>query len=245
MAAAGRGDGAPGRLHTGALDLPRPFGAWAAAGLVDPDPAALEALLDLGFVGLELPATALPDAAGYDRCAPLLAALERRDAPLLVHPGLAPPSTGMPGWWAPVVDYVQQMHAAWYAFRAVGRDRFPGLRVCFVLLAGLAPLHGERLRARGGDDRGRVDPDVFVDTSSYGPRGIDAVVRVLGVDVVVHGSDRPWATPPVTGLGDAGDAAVHRTNPRRLLHGARPPMSVPRSRPAGRTATVERTGGRA
>jgi hypothetical protein len=214
--------------HEGVLGLPAPFGGWAATGLTEPDPAALESLLDNGFVGLELPATALLGEAGYAHCGPLLAVLERRGAPLLVHPGLAAPRlrptapAGVPDWWVPVVDYVQQLHAAWYAFKAVGRPRYPALRACFALLAGLGPLHGERVRARGGDDRGRVDPDAFVETSSYGPRAIDAVVRVLGVDVVVHGSDRPYAGPPVTGLGDAADAVVHRTNPLRLLHGAAP-----------------------
>ena len=217
--------------HAGAAALPAPFAAWAAANLVEPDPAGLEALLDHGFVGLELPACALADAAGWARCAPLLEVLERRGAPLLVHPGPAAPApAGAPAWWAPVVDYVPQMHAAWYAFRAFGRPAFGRLRVCFALLAGLAPLHGERLRARSGDDgaadrvdRGRVDPDAFVDTSSYGPRAVDAVVRVLGVDVVVHGSDRPWAAPQPTGLGPAADAVVRRDNPLRLLHGIRRP----------------------
>ncbi|WP_198954885.1 amidohydrolase family protein [Kineosporia sp. R_H_3] len=214
--------------HAGAAALPAPFAAWAAAGLVEPDPAALAALLDDGFVGLELPATALADDAGWEHCAPLLAVLERRGAPLLVHPGPAAPApSAAPAWWSPVVDYVPQMHAGWFAFRAFGRPAFPRLRVCFTLLAGLAPLHGERLRARSGGDpaateRGRVDPDAFLDTSSYGPRALDAVVRVLGVDVLVHGSDRPWAVPQGTGLGDAADAVVHRDNPLRLLHGVRP-----------------------
>jgi hypothetical protein len=213
--------------HAGAAALPEPFAAWAATNLVEADPAGLEALLDNGFVGLELPAPALSDAAGWARCAPLLEVLQDRGAPLLVHPGpAAPVPAGAPVWWAPVVDYVPQMHAAWFAFRAFGRPAFPRLRVCFALLAGLAPLHGERLRARAGDDgadRGRVDPDVFVDTSSYGPRAVDAVVRVLGVDVVVHGSDRPWAAPQPTGLGAAAEAVVRHDNPWRLLRGTRRP----------------------
>jgi hypothetical protein len=211
--------------HAGALDLPAPWRPWAASCLDQPDPIGLEVLLGKGFAGLELPATALANPAGYDRCEPLLTVLERCGAPLLVHPGPAPATSGAPGWWMPVVDYVQQMHAAWYAFKAFGRPRFPALRVCFCLLAGLAPLHGERLRARGGGDpltRGRVDPGAFVETSSYGPRAVDAVVRVLGVDVVVHGSDRPYATPSTTGLGDAADAVVRRDNPLRLLHGPQP-----------------------
>ena len=90
------------------------------------------------------------------------------------------------------------MHAAWFAFRAWGRPAYPRLRVCFTALAGLAPLHGERLAARGGTDpltRGIIDPGMFVETSSYGHRAVDAVLRVLGVDALVLGSDRPYAEP--------------------------------------------------
>lgn len=215
--------------HAGAAGLPAPLRSWAAATVTEPDPAALERLLAAGFAGLELPATALADPAGWERCGPLLDVLERRGAPLLVHPGPAgPPPAAVPAWWTPVVDYVPQLHASWFAFRVAGRALFPRLRVCFALLAGLAPLHGERLRARAGEeyhriDRGRVDPLAFVETSSYGPRAVDAVVRVLGVDVVVHGSDRPYAVPPATGLGAAADAVVRRANPLRLLHGTPDP----------------------
>ena len=203
--------------HEGALTLPWPFGAWAAAGLTEPDAAALERRLDEGFVGLALPASALLDAAGYAHAAPLLEVLEERGRPLFIHPG---PAGGQPAaapaWWPALVPYVAQMHAAWFAFRVHGRPAHPGLRVCFALLAGLGPLHGERLAARGGG-RSPVDPDVFLDVSSYGTRAIDSIVRVLGVDVLVNGSDRPYAAPIVPELGAAVLSALGRSNPIRLL----------------------------
>ncbi|MEV4257610.1 amidohydrolase, partial [Spirillospora sp. NPDC049652] len=59
----------------------------------------------------------------------------------------------------------------------------------------------------------------FVETSSYGPRAADAVVRALGVDVVVHGSDRPYAAPLDLGLGEAARHAFRVANPYRLLGG--------------------------
>src|SRR5215469_1222608 len=103
--------------------------------------------------------------------------------------------------------------------------RDPRLRVCFTALAGLGPLHGERMAARGGDGalaRGVVDPLMFVETSSYGCRAVDSVVRVLGVDMLVFGSDRPYAEPhPDLGLGDAARHAICVTNPARLLRGDR------------------------
>jgi hypothetical protein len=203
--------------HEGVLALPAPFLAWASTCLSDVDPARVERELLRGCVGLQLPANALQDAEGYERCASLLDLIEARDRPLFIHPGAAPPAGGRaPTWWPALVPYVQQMHAAWFAFRAFGRPRHPRLRVCFAMLAGLAPLHGERLHARGGD-RGAVDPKVFVESSSYGTRAVDAIVRVLGVDALVVGSDRPYATPGDPGLGPAAANAMESTNPAHFL----------------------------
>ena len=212
--------------HDGVLGLPGSFGGWAAACLSEIDPGALARELDRGFVGLQLPATALLDAGGYERAGPLLDLLEATARPLLIHPGPAAlvagglPSEGapsVPGWWPAVVGYVQQMHAAWFAFRAYGRPRHPDLRVCFALLAGLAPLHGERVAARTGD-RNVVDPEVFLEISSYGTRAVDATIRVLGVDGLVHGSDRPYADPARLDLGAAAVHALRSANPKRLLY---------------------------
>ena len=115
------------------------------------------------------------------------------------------------------MTYVQQMHAAWFAFRVYGRPRHPRLRVCFAMLAGLAPLHSERVAARAGD-RSVVDQDVFLDVSSYGTRAVDATVRVLGIDVLVNGSDRPYADPPQLDLSPAALHAIRSANAMRLLY---------------------------
>jgi len=210
----------------GARSLPAPFGAWAMAGTREPDPHALEHALDAGAVGLEVAADVLAAPAGLDHLAPLLDVLEAARRPLLVHPGPAGghDSPGRPGWWAPVVPYVAQLHAAWWAWIGGGRARHPHLPVCFVALAGLGPLHGERMRARGGIG-GPVDPLTFVETSSYGTQAVDAVVRVLGIDVVCHGSDRPYAAPSDPGLGEAARHALRSVNPGRLL--AHVPQEVP------------------
>src|SRR5579872_2731293 len=202
--------------HAGVSELGPSFRAWASACLAPIDAAALEHLLQLGFVGLELPADALLDAEDYERVGPLLDVLEAAGRPLFIHPGPAAGPRGAPPWWAPVLAYPQQMHAAWLAFGLHGRPRHRELKVCFALLAGLAPLHAERSRARGGPGSPH-DPHVFVEISSYGPRAIDAIVRALGVDALVNGSDRPYAEPACTGLGPAAEFAIRTTNPIRLL----------------------------
>jgi len=206
--------------HEGVLALPRPFGAWAAAGLDDPDPTTLRDVLTAGCVGLQLPANAIADEAGYERCGPLLAELERQDRPLFVHPG--PVAPGGPAWWAAIVGYVGQMHAAWFAWHEYGAPRYPRLRVVFAMLAGLAPLHSDRIAARGGPD-GYPGAGVFVETSSYGSGTVDAVAAQLGADRIVLGSDRPYAPPLSIG---AGDRRLRTDNPTRLL-GTRFPTQNP------------------
>jgi predicted TIM-barrel fold metal-dependent hydrolase len=106
------------------------------------------------------------------------------------------------------------MNAAWHAFAAFGPGH-PRLRVCFAMLAGLGPLHRERLLVRGG--RAVARPDVFLDTSSYGPRAIDAVIREIGVDSLVYGSDRPVLPAAEPALGEAVHVALRARNPARLL----------------------------
>jgi hypothetical protein len=75
--------------HRGLEGLPVEFRGWGAVPLAgpEPDPAAVDAALDRGCVGVTLPATALADPARVEWVAPLLARLEERDAPLFVHPG--------------------------------------------------------------------------------------------------------------------------------------------------------------
>lgn len=206
--------------HEGARALPAPFGAWAAAGLSHIDPDALRGRLAEGFVGLQLPATALLDEAGYARLGPLLDVLVQAERPLFIHPGpaagAASAARATPAWWPALVPYVAQMHAAWFAFLAWGRPRHPRLSVCFAMLAGLGPLHGERAAARGAP-AARFDENLFFDTSTYGPRALDAAIRVVGIDALVNGSDRPYA-PPLPGDGTAASVAMRHTNPSRLLH---------------------------
>ncbi len=195
------------------------FGGWGAVPLAEPEPDDVDAVAARGLQGVSLPATALATPAGWERLAPLLARAEHHDLPVFVHPGpvAGPPLPGVPAWWPALTDYVAQMNAAWHGFLLAGRPSHPRLRVVFALLAGGAPLHTERLAARGGPAARAHDTGIFYDTSSYGPRTIDATIRVVGADQLVFGSDRPvvggTVPPPHTALGHA----LLSANPARLL----------------------------
>lgn len=209
--------------HAGARELPDHFAAWASVPAFDPDLDELSGLLRDGFVGVQLPATELLSPKAWERAGSVLRVAEQAGKPVFVHPGpevVRAPTGSVPEWWAPVVGYVSQMQAAWWAWQAVhGRELFPSLRVLFGAGAGLAPVHHERHVARGGESP-TIDPDVFVDTSSYGPQALDALVRVLGIDVLALGSDRPYGAPIDGLLGDAATRAIRVANPRRMLTGA-------------------------
>ena len=66
-----------------------------------------------------------------------------------------------------------------------------------------------------------MDRTTFVDTSSYGRQGVDSLIRVLGVDPLVNGSDRPYGVAFESDQGEAVSTAFRSTNPLRLLEGTR------------------------
>jgi hypothetical protein len=211
--------------HDGVFAAGETFGVWGGLPVHGAVPADVDALLDRGAVGISLPAAALAGPALIEAAGPVLSRLEARGAPLFVHPGpiaaLAGPRTD-PGsaWWPALTTYVSDMHLAWHAFAGWGRPAHPALRICFAMLAGLAPLHAERLALRGGPQTAALDPHLFYDTSSYGPRAITAMAGIVGLDQLVTGSDRPVVDPPLQpALGPRAAAVMATTNVHRLLHG--------------------------
>jgi Amidohydrolase len=214
--------------HAGVLALPELFTAWASTSVLEPDLDSLGVLLDKGFAGVQIPASVVLTPAAIAAQGELLRYCELAGKPVFIHPGPvvtpgelpAPVRAGLPDWWPAVVDYVAQLHSAWWAWHAVGRSMFPALRICFAAGGGLGATHQERFLARGGSTT-PLDRDTFVDTSSYGPRGLDGLIRVLGIDVLVSGSDRPYAEPTHPDAGAAAWRAISVVNPARLLGGGR------------------------
>ncbi len=191
--------------HDGALELGDPFGVWAALALDRPNPDDVDMALERGCVGLSLPAGALASVESISALHPVLRRLEQLDSPLFVHPGPASAadgprastevSLGDPLWWPALTGYVAGMQAAYLAFQAAGRACHPELRVIFSMLAGLAPLHAERLAARGGPCSASPDPLTFFETSSYGPNAVRAIADSVGERQLLYGSDRPVVEP--------------------------------------------------
>jgi 6-methylsalicylate decarboxylase len=206
-------------FHQGVLEVGTPFAPWGAVALAAAEPAAVDALLDLGAAGLCLPGAALGGPQQLDRIGPVLERLAQRGAPLFVHPGPAPAGDArLPAWWPPSTSYVSEMQAAWLAWAGWGRKNHPQLKVAWAMLAGCAPLQHERLKARGGPATAIHDDRAWFDVSSYGPHAVDAMLPVVGVDRLVLGSDRPVADPPA--LASFGEAVLHaiaRVNPAAVL----------------------------
>ena len=215
--------------HDGALALGGRFGVWGSVALDGLDPDDVDRALARGCVGISLPAGALTGHHALASLRPLLRRLEDVGAPLLVHPGPglgasptrsgagSEPSLADPLWWSALTRYVSQMHAAWLTFISAGRAEHPRLRVIFTMLAGLAPLHAERLSARGGPAPLGHDPLTFYETSSYGRASVRRVGEIVGAEQIIYGSDRPVVEPAEHGIADGLDWSVVADATRRAL----------------------------
>jgi 6-methylsalicylate decarboxylase len=185
----------------GVLALGHGFAAWGPVPVHMPDPADVDDVLHRGCVGVSVPACALAGRDALEALGPVLERAQSHGAPLFVHPGgVAGPQAHEapltdPLWWRPLTDYVFQMQAAWLTFATHGRRELPGLTVVFAMLAGGAPLQGERLASRGGPAIDVRDPLTFYDTSSYGPGLVGAMADWVGSGQLVYGSDRPVIDP--------------------------------------------------
>jgi hypothetical protein len=209
--------------HEGALALGEPFGVWGALTLNQLDPDDVDRALDRGCVGISLPAGALGSVDMLARLSPALTRIQSRGVPLFVHPGRGThqfayeASLGDPLWWPALTRYVAEIHAAWFLFVTAARRAFPELRAIFAMLAGLAPLHAERLHARGGPTIHPQDPLIFYDTSSYGPHAVAVLERLVGAEQLLYGSDRPVVDPSEHSVRDGLDWDLLSGNAERAF----------------------------
>jgi hypothetical protein len=173
-----------------------------------------------GFVGVSVGASTLLETA---RHAQLLDEVEGSGGLLFVHPEAAGPRRdGEPVWWGWTTAYTSQMQAAYLAWLAGGRARWPSVRVVFAILAGGAPFQLERLAQRGVDVRSALDTKVFFDVSTYGRRAIELCIETFGVAQLVYGSDVPVVESgptlrAVRGFGDSVAQILQTDTPTALL----------------------------
>jgi hypothetical protein len=233
--------------HQGALALGEPFGVWGALALHQLDPDDVDRALDRGCIGISLPAGALGSVDMLARLSPALTRIQSRGVPLFVHPGRGTrqpaqeASLGDPLWWPALTRYVAEIHAAWFLWVTAARRALPELRVIFAMLAGLAPLHTERLTARGGPVVRERDPLIFYDTSSYGPQAVSAMKQLVGSEQLLYGSDRPVVDPGQPGVRDELDWELFSDNAERVL-APRPKRALARTTRPRRVAVLEKVG---
>ena len=170
------------------------------------------------FAGASAAADAFAD---LDTLAPVLDAL-RGSGFLFVHPVAGSAPVEGRRWWAPVVDYTSQMQQAYFAWLATGQERWPDVKVVFAILAGGAPVQLERLGCRADAPVEAAHDNVFLDTSSYGPRALRLCAEALGSGQIVFGTDAPVVDPDVAarslaGCGEELERLARRETPARLL----------------------------
>ena len=88
------------------------------------------------------------------------------------------------------------MSAAWHAFATWGAPAPPAAadRLRDARRRRAAARRAARRARRAG---GAIhDPLAWFDVSSYGPLALDAMIRAIGIDRLLYGSDRPVAAPP-------------------------------------------------
>ncbi|HLF68936.1 MAG TPA: hypothetical protein VI503_06275 [Gaiellaceae bacterium] len=173
-----------------------------------------------GFVGVSVGASTLLE---NGAAAEALTAAAEREIPVFVHPdaprGLDPER---PEWWQWVTGYPARMQAAYLAWLAFGRDRWPTLRILFAMLAGGGPFQLERLARRGVDVRSALDANAFFEVSTHGRRAIELCIETFGVTQLAYGSDVPVVDPrptlhAVRGFGDAVAHVLQSETPGALL----------------------------
>ncbi len=198
--------------HEAVLGLGPAFGAWGALALGDAGPADVDALLDRGAVGVSLPAGALASPERLESRGPVLEALERRDAPLLVHPGPGPGTPGGPprratrprggrpspatspscrrrGWPGRAGAARPTRACAWSS------PTWPGSRRCTP--SAWPPAAGRRARCTTRSSSTTRRPTATAPSTRW--------CASSGSTPLVHGTDRPVvAAPPHHGLGAGG-----------------------------------------
>jgi len=220
--------------------------ALGAVPLQDPGLAAAElrALRADGLLaGAEVTTSVGGASLGDERFEPFWAAAEETEALVLVHPttrGFALPALAEHYLWNTVGNPLETTIAAAHMTMAGTMERHPRLRVLLAHGGGaLLALRGRLAHAHGfqRDARARLAESPLdsirrfhFDTVTHDARLLGELIRWVGADRVLLGSDHPFdmadpdpvATVRAAGLDAADEQAVLGGNAARLLGEARP-----------------------
>lgn len=222
--------------------VPRRFGAFAVTPLPDVEGACAEishALDMLKLDGIGLLASYGDKFLGDPLFDPVLKLLNDRGAAVHIHPNLHPASRGLslklPGF---LIEFpFDTTRAATNLIFAGALERFPDIKFILSHAGGALPFLASRLKAGLVIDPhfsdltpARIDGAVrsfWYDTAlSTGRAIIAALDEVADPKRILFGSDFPYAPAPLVassiadlehGLGEAGRAAVARTNALTLF----------------------------
>lgn len=188
---------------------PRQFAALAVLPISDISLACgeLARACDLGMLGAILPADGFASLIAAERFKPLLALGNRAGCHFFIHPGALQPQPERPlydvradhAWLRRIVletqarlsDVIVTLNLSDYL------EPFPDVTVQVANLGGTVPFLAERM-----DEvyHSSVTSDVlpsrrmkrcYVDTATFGPRGIQLAVACFGADRVILGTDCP------------------------------------------------------
>lgn len=192
----------------------------AALPLADPELAAgvLAEAIHLGLAGAEITPSWGDCYLGHDRFAPLWEAAVDLGATLFVHPatrGLGIAALSQYYLWNAVGNPVETAIAGAELAVAGVLQRFSGLRIVLAHGGGVLPTLAGRLdraygvrheaQARLDEPPSRTIAQMFFDTVTHDHHLLGELVRFVGADHVLLGSDRPFD------MGEADPVAAVRS----------------------------------
>ena len=179
----------------------------ATLPLQDPAAAAAElerAVGDLGLLGAHIGTNCGTVALDDPSLAPVLAAAERLDVPLMLHPYYVGPKPGLEDYYL-VNSMGNPLDTSVAAVRLISSgalDGFPGLRVALVHAGGFLPYQVGRFdhafavrpEARVAIDR---PPSTYLDrfwmdTITHSDEALEFLARRIGPDRLYIGTDQPF-----------------------------------------------------
>lgn len=217
-------------------DRPDRFGFFASLPLPDVDGAVAEAahaLDELDADGVVLMSNVRGRYLGDPSFESLWAELERRDAPVFIHPD-APPMAMLEGLPSPLLDFPFDTTRTAVHMVANGvLRRHPGLRVILSHAGGFLPYAAQRFTYAAAFNDGITPETVmedlrrfYFDTAlSSTPYSLPSLTAFADPTRIVFGSDYPFAPSPrvfseqldTSDLDDELKAAINRDNAERLF----------------------------